>query len=198
MSNTVSIQIQSGIPEQQRITVATIFYESFQDKFARLFGDHRKAIQLISLIIREDRILSALIDGQVVGFAGLHYKGKHFLKFQITEIVRIYRLIALRVMLYFLITSFNVLNTNQLHLEVLAVNEHYRNHGIGTKLLHSTIAFAQQQGLSQIRLEVVNTNPKAKKLYERIGFQKVHDHKISCPFNLLTGFSTITDMHYIS
>lgn len=99
-------------------------------------------------------------------------------------------------MLYFLITSFTVLNTNQLHLEVLAVHEQYRNQGIGTTLLHATIAFAQQQGLSQIRLEVVNTNPKAKKLYERIGFQKVQDHKISYPFTIVTGFSTITDMHY--
>lgn len=78
MSNTVSIQIQSGVPEHQRITVAKIFYESFQDKFARLCGNPRKAIQLISQIIREDRILVALTDGHVVGFAGLHYHGKTF------------------------------------------------------------------------------------------------------------------------
>ena len=198
MSNTVSIQIQSGVPEQQRITVATIFYESFPDKFARLFGDPRKAIPLISQLIRENRILSALIDGQVVGFAGLHYHGKHFLKFHIAETVRIYRLTALRVILYFLITALNVHNTNQLHLEVLAVHEQYRNQGIGTQLVHSTIAFAQQQGFSLIRLEVVNTNPKAKKLYERIGFKQVQDHEITYPFNILTGFRTITDMHYAS
>jgi len=73
MSNSVSIQIQLGVPNNQRVTAATIFYESFQDKFGRVFGDRRKATQLISRTIREDRILVALNDGQVVGFAGLHY-----------------------------------------------------------------------------------------------------------------------------
>ena len=196
MSNTVSIQIQFGVPNNQRVTAATIFYESFQDKFGRVFGDRRKATQLLSRIIREDRILVALNDGQVVGFAGLHYQGKHFLERKFTEVARIYGLTAVRVMIYFLIAVLNELQPNQLHLEVLAVREHHRNKGIGTILLRSTIDFAQHKGFSQIQLEVVNTNPLAAKLYERIGFKKVKDRKIPYPFNILTGFNTITEMHY--
>jgi ribosomal protein S18 acetylase RimI-like enzyme len=192
----VSLQIHSGVPRTQRKTVAKIFYESFQDKFARIFGDPRKATELIARIIREDRILVALIDGQAVGFAGLHYNGTNLMKFQLAEIVRIYGLSTIRVLLYFLITLLTEPKANQLHLEVLVVQEQYRNQGIGTKLLRSTIAFAEQQRFSQIRLEVVNTNPKAKKLYERMGFRKVKDHKIPYPFNILTGFSIITDMEY--
>ena len=196
MSNTVSIQIQFGVPNNQRVTAATIFYESFQDKFGRVFGDRRKATQLLSRIIREDRILVALNDGQVVGFAGLHYQGKNFLECKFTEVARIYGLTAVRVMIYFLIAVLNELQPNQLHLEVLAVREHHRSKGIGTILLRSTIDFAQHKGFSQIQLEVVNTNPLAAKLYERIGFKKVKDRKIPYPFNILTGFNTITEMHY--
>jgi len=99
-------------------------------------------------------------------------------------------------MIYFLIAVLNELQPNQLHLEVLAVREHHRSKGIGTILLHSTIDFAQHKGFSQIQLEVVNTNPLAAKLYERIGFKKVKDRKIPYPINILTGFNTITEMHY--
>ena len=197
MSNTVFIQIHLGVPQPQRTTVARIFYESFQDKFVRVFGGPGQANQFIARVIREDRILVAFIDGQAVGFAGLHYHGKNLLECQLAEIVRIYGMTAIRVMMYFLITLFNEPNPHQPHLEVLAVREKYRNQGIGTKLLRSTIAFVQQQGFSQISLDVVDTNPKAKKLYERMGFQKAKDRKIPYPSNILTGFSIITYMRYI-
>jgi ribosomal protein S18 acetylase RimI-like enzyme len=192
----MSIKIQKGVSKNQLIIVARIFYESFQDKFALIFGDPKKAIRLISKIVREDRILVAFNDGKVVGFAGLHFLGKKFMACKLTEVARIYGLATLRVLIYFLINLFTEIKLNQLHLEILAVTEKQRGKGIGTKLLLSTIDFARRKGFSEIKLEVVNTNPRANKFYEKMGFKKVKDRKIPYPFNILTGFSVITDMHY--
>jgi len=192
----MSIQIQPTIPKNQRIIIAKIFYESFKDKFSIIFGDRKKAIRLISKLIREDRILVATKDEKVVGFVGLHYQRKNFMEFNLTEITKVYGLLAIRVLIYFLITIFTEQKPNQLHLEVIAVTEKQRGRGTGTKLLKSTIDFAWLKKFPQIKLEVVNTNPKARKLYEKIGFKKVKDSKIPYPFYIFTGFSLITDMHF--
>jgi GNAT superfamily N-acetyltransferase len=139
----MSIQIQSGVLRNQRVTVAKIFCESFQDKFFLIFGDRKKAIRLISRVIREDRIPVAFKDGKAVGFAGLHYQGKNFITLKTTGVARIYGLATIRVLVYFLIMFFTELEPNQLHLEVLAVTKKQRNKGIGKQLLLSTIDFAR-------------------------------------------------------
>ena len=76
----MSIHIQKGVSESQRIGIAKIFYESFQEKFGQIFGDSKKAIKLISALLQEDRILAAIKDEQVAGFVGLDYQEKKFMK----------------------------------------------------------------------------------------------------------------------
>jgi ribosomal protein S18 acetylase RimI-like enzyme len=192
----MSIQIQLGIKQNQKISIAKIFYESFIEKLYRLFGDPQKAIKLFSKLLREDQILVAIKDNNLVGFVGLHYNKKHFIKFNFTEISRIYGIKAILATLYFLTNIFDTNQQKQLHLEVIAVDKKQRTKGVGTRLLLSTIEFAKLKGFNQIRLEVINTNPKAKKLYEKTGFKKIKDRKIPYPFHIFASFNKITEMHY--
>jgi ribosomal protein S18 acetylase RimI-like enzyme len=190
------IQIQQKIQKIQRKDIAKIFYESFKEKIGQLFKDQEKAIKLFSKLIRENQIIVALEDGNPVGFVGLHYQKKHFMRFSFTEITRIYGLETIRATLYFLTNLLDDIQPNQLHLEVIAVDKKQRSKGIGTKLLLSTIEFAKQESFSQVRLEVINTNPKAKKLYEKIGFIKIKDRKIPYPFHIFASFRKIIEMSY--
>jgi ribosomal protein S18 acetylase RimI-like enzyme len=48
-----------------------------------------------------------------------------------------------------------------------------RGKGIGTRLLESVFDFARTEGFSSVRLDVVDTNPGARRLYERMGFVPV-------------------------
>ena len=192
----MSIQIQFGVPKNQRSKIAKIYYEAFQDKLSRIFSNKQKVETLISTSLRDERILVAYKDGVVVGFAGLQYQGKKFMDPSLTQAVRIYGLETIRVLLFFAFSIFTKPKPNQLYLEILAVSKDQQNKGIGTKLIQSTINHARSKKIPQIKLEVVNTNPKAKKLYQRIGFGKVKDHKIPYPFSALIGFNIITEMHY--
>ena len=192
----MTVQIQFGVPKNQRRKIAKIYYEAFKDKLGRIFSNKQKAETLISRSLRDDRILVACKDGVAVGFAGLQYQGKKFVDPSLTQVARIYGLETIRGMLFFFFSMFNKPKPNQLYLEMLAVSEDQRNKGIGTKLIQSTINHARSKKIPQIKLEVVDTNPKAKKLYERIGFEKAKDHKIPYPFNTLIGFRIITEMHY--
>jgi ribosomal protein S18 acetylase RimI-like enzyme len=64
-------------------------------------------------------------------------------------------------------------------LDTIAVDEAYRGHGIGSKLLESLPTIAKKSGKKVIGLSVDDANPKAKALYERVGFKGVKKTKIS-------------------
>jgi ribosomal protein S18 acetylase RimI-like enzyme len=58
----------------------------------------------------------------------------------------------------------------QLLMDGIGVSPNMRGNGIGTKLLHSLIEYAKTEGYRSIRLDVIDTNPAARRLYERVGF----------------------------
>jgi ribosomal protein S18 acetylase RimI-like enzyme len=59
----------------------------------------------------------------------------------------------------------------EMRIEGLVVAEAARGKGIGTSLIEQACAYAGRQGCSALTLEVVDTNPRARRLYERLGFQ---------------------------
>ncbi|MEX2586396.1 MAG: GNAT family N-acetyltransferase [Actinomycetota bacterium] len=55
----------------------------------------------------------------------------------------------------------------------IALRPDVRGQGLGSKLLESLIQIARKQGHRQISLAVEHTNPRARRLYERLGFVEV-------------------------
>ena len=58
---------------------------------------------------------------------------------------------------------------NQLFVRMIVVHPHHQRKGVGTTLLESVIASANEQS-KRVRLEVFKINNEAKKFYERHGF----------------------------
>ena len=192
----MTTRIQLGVPKNQRIRVAKIFCEAFQDKIRLIFGNNKKAQLLIGSSIQDDRILVALKDNVVVGFAGLQYGNKSYSDPSLNQIIRIYGLETIRIFLFLIIEFFNKPKSHQLHLDTLVVSHQEQNKGIGTKLIQSTIKLAKAKKFFQIKLEVIETNKKAKSLYEKIGFKTVKTTKIPYPLSYLIGFRSFNEMHY--
>lgn len=63
-----------------------------------------------------------------------------------------------------------------LRIAAIAVDEKARGKGLGSLMLESIFAKAHREGFKAARLEVVDTNPRAKKLYESLGFGVVETH----------------------
>lgn len=59
---------------------------------------------------------------------------------------------------------------DEYYLDSLAVDARYQGQGIGTILIEAFEKRAQQLGHSKVMLIVDTANPKAKKLYERLGY----------------------------
>lgn len=194
----MSLEIKFGVPKNQRVTVAEMFHESFGDKYDLMFGDKTKTVAFVSAALDDSKTIVALKDGKAVGFSGLHYGGKSFIQSDGREIVRVFGLGAFKVLLIYSMFSFKRAGSDnkELLLETLAVSAKERNKGIGQKLLQFTIDYARSQKFSHIKLDVISTNPKAKSLYERIGFVESNVQKVPFPFNKLMGFDSMIEMAY--
>ena len=59
-----------------------------------------------------------------------------------------------------------------LYLENIELAPKYQNRGIGTEIIRSLIARAQAKR-TIVRLQVLRANPRARALYERLGFEDV-------------------------
>ncbi len=57
-----------------------------------------------------------------------------------------------------------------LRVDGIAVSAAARGLGVGTQLMAALDAHARAAGLRAVELEVVDTNPDARRLYERLGF----------------------------
>lgn len=87
------------------------------------------------------------------------------------------------------------LQKGQLLMDGISVSPAMRGSGVGSALLHQLIAHARARGCEAIRLDVIDTNPAARRLYERIGFVATKTESFS-HLRWLLGFGAATTMEY--
>ena len=80
-------------------------------------------------------------------------------------------------------------------MDGIAVDQAYRGQGIGSKLLQEIVTYAQQNGYKTVRLDVIDINSDARRLYERRGFVAVHTEHFPYLKKLL-GFGGVTTMKF--
>jgi len=83
----------------------------------------------------------------------------------------------------------------ELLMDGIAVSEDYRGKGVGTALFDALIEYAKSHDYGRIRLDVIDTNPEARRLYERLGFkaERTNTFEVLRP---LLGFGGATAMVY--
>ena len=84
---------------------------------------------------------------------------------------------------------------HELLMDGIAVSEDYRGKGVGTALFKALIEYAKNNHYQRIRLDVIDTNPDARRLYERLGFsaERTNTFEVLRP---LLGFGAATTMVY--
>ena len=77
--------------------------------------------------------------------------------------------------------------SGELNIQALAVRRGMRCRGIGAQLIAAAEEHAAVSGYDLVSLEVVDSNPRAKRLYERVGFSQQRTSS-TWPFTLRAGF----------
>ena len=78
-------------------------------------------------------------------------------------------------------------------MDGICVDAAARGQGVGTRLLNAVKSEAAKRDLGHVRLDVIDTNPKARALYERQGFVAQGTQDIG-PLRHVFGFRRATQM----
>jgi ribosomal protein S18 acetylase RimI-like enzyme len=81
-----------------------------------------------------------------------------------------------------------------LWIDTLSVVESARGQGIGTQIVQEFIRIGKERGYTAVKLEVINSNIRAKMLYSRLGFDITHYTNVPRPWSHLFGFTGVYQM----
>ena len=168
----LNIEIADSINKNQRIRAIEILYYAFEQKIRALIKSKEKALAIYNRSLKNDQVFYAFLGGNVVGLIGLHYKNKTFLEFKYRDLRKYFNPLQS----YFIYRIYKLtspkIKDDVLRIDSIAVEKSFRSLSIGTQLINKVFEFAKNEGFKEVVLEVNNTNPKAKELYERIGFKE--------------------------
>jgi GNAT superfamily N-acetyltransferase len=188
------LEIVHGLPESQRLEAARLYLEAFRTKLNPVFSTDEVAVRLLAEAFDPGRAIVVLRDERVVGVLGLSYGGRRFVNLRPAQLVREYGTINGWGRALLAAQFEREPAQDQLLLDGIAVARDARGGGVGTLLLMEVSAYALRRGLRSIRLDVVNTNPRAERLYRRLGFAATRTARVPWPLNALFGLSAVTTM----
>ena len=186
--NPSDVTIFQGLQPEHREALIQLFCGTFPEIIMPVFGSVERCARLLGLSLASNRILTAISDSQLVGFACLNYSGQEWFDPSLWQLLRVMQWSVLRVLAMGIIL-FKRPKPDVLHLDTLAVHVDARGQGIGTQLLRAVEALAQSEGKRLVTLEVEDINPQAKKLYESLGFREGKFEKIPWPWRVAFPFS---------
>lgn len=166
-----SVEIVHGIPETMRSSAAELYDEAFGAKFAVGISSSKERFALLTDSLNLPFAFGAIQDSRLVGLAGYKTREGSFTDgMTYNALLKHAGLIrgnwaALVFSLYE-----RSLSSGQLLMDGIVVDASVRGHGIGTWLLNELTTFAQSNGYDAVRLDVIDTNPNARRMYERNGF----------------------------
>ncbi|GAA2415936.1 GNAT family N-acetyltransferase [Streptomyces coeruleofuscus] len=173
---------------------AELYWDAFGRKLGPALNPPGKAVPFIAAHLNADRAVCALLDGQLVGLAGYQLGGRALTGGSASAVLRAYGCLGVLHRLPLLALFERRPAPGQLVMDGIAVAPDVRGRGVGSLLIEEVAAVAAERDCREIRLDVIDTNPRARALYERRGFTAVRTERTPYLRRLL-GFGAVTTMH---
>lgn len=158
--------------------MARLFFDGFEEQAKPVFGRPEN----LAGIIRRSMDPSACIvarDGEgMVGMAVLDLEDRHLFSPRLRHFIAEYGRLQgppRFVMALLLNAGFQ---KAPFYLDTLAVRNGRRGAGVGTALLEAVEREAARDGYDAVVLDVVDENPRARKLYQNLGFKPVKHRRL--------------------
>jgi len=166
--------LQKGFPETQRARAAELFWQAFSGKLGKVMKPEDKALAWVENVLDPDFAISAVDGtGTLLGLAGYKTHEGALVGGDLSDLAKacgwagaLWRGLLLSVL-------DRDVEKQLLLMDGIFVAGEARGRGVGTALLDAIVEEARAQGKAGVRLDVIDTNPKAKALYERTGFEGV-------------------------
>jgi GNAT superfamily N-acetyltransferase len=183
-----SVEIVHGIPEAMRSSAAALYDDAFGAKFAVAISSNTQRLALLADSLNLAFAFGATENNRLVGLAGYKTREGSFTdRMTYNALLKHAGLIrgnwaALVFSLYE-----RSLTSGQLLMDGIVVDASRRGRGSGTRLLNELTIFAKLNEYNAVRLDVIDTNPNARRMYERNGFTATRTESFGC-LRWLLGF----------
>ncbi len=183
-----------ALPEKMRRSAAVLYDAAFGELFSLAIRNREQRIALFEKAFMSEYCIVAICEDELVGIAGFHSQHGS-LTGGITHRLLVSELGLIRgTRAAFILTCLERTPVEgELVMDGIAVRADQRGRGIGSQLLEELFQYAEGNAYERIRLDVIDTNPKAKKLYLRKGFETVKEDVF--PYlRFWLGFGAVTTM----
>ncbi|WP_431981354.1 GNAT family N-acetyltransferase [Streptomyces qinglanensis] len=188
------VSVRRGLPAGAERRAAELYWDAFGRKLGPALNPPEKAVPFLAGQFDADRAVCALLGGRLVGLAGYQLDGRALTGGSASALLRAYGWVRGLPGLLLLALLERRPAPGQLVMDGIAVAPEARGRGVGSLLLEEVAGVAAEHGCREIRLDVIDTNPRARALYERRGFTAVRTERTPCLRKLL-GFGAVTTMH---
>ena len=161
------VTFDPGIHDTTKI--ATLRYNVDFRTYDKFFDSKEKAIAAIEKTLKKDECTRVIYDDENIIGMIMTYTHEKKPKTYFKSL----KLLFIDIMDYFVICD---IKKDDIYIAEIAVDENQRSKGYGTKVIEDVIDYAEKNGYKRVILDADFRNPKAKALYERLGF-KVYNKK---------------------
>jgi len=192
--NSGTFRIEAGLRSQHRNLAARGYWRAFSRKLRYPLGPEAKAVAFIERVIDPGHAISAVSqNGDFLGVAGFKSPEGAFIGGGFRDLAASFGWIGAIFRGLLISTLERDCEPGTLLMDGIFVEPHARGMGIGKALLKAIETRAASMGLHHVRLDVIDTNPRARALYEREGFVEKSVESLG-PLSPVFGFSTATQM----
>lgn len=167
----MSFTLHHGIPQPLLADAADLYWQAFGGKLGRVMGPQTKALRYLTRVIQRDQAIVALDhNGALLGMAGYKTPSGSFAGGGPGDLRAIYGSAGMVWRMPLLWALGYEVDNDRFLLDGICVTKSARGCGIGSALMTAICDEGRERGYSHIRLDVVDSNFRAKALYERLGF----------------------------
>lgn len=190
----MGITISQGFSEAEKSHVAQLFWQAFSAKLGRIMGPDARALQFFNGCLNPNFALVARDEqGQLLGVAGFRTDAGGLVDGSLQDMARVYGWVGGIWQGLLLSLLERKVQPDVFQMDGLFVDASARGLGVGTALLEAVFQEAHQRQLDCVQLDVIDINPRARALYERVGFAPISEEETG-PLVHIFGFSKATRM----
>lgn len=198
MDQAPDIHVSPGFAPHEAPEVARLFWQAFALKLNRILAPDDRATAFIASVLNADFALVARDRrGDILGLAGFKTDYGGLVGGNLKDLAGIYGWIGALWRTPLLALLERSVEEDTLLVDGIFVAETARGRGVGATLLRAIKSQAQEMGLTAVRLDVIDSNPRAKALYLRHAFEPVGQQHLG-PLRYLFGFRYCTKMVWTS
>ncbi len=172
-----TVVIEHGLPDALRDQAVELFEDAFGTKMRSAVRDRERRMTFMARVYRAQNALVARRGERLLGMAGLSTRGEPYrgglagLSWDLRPYVDLLGWAGAAWAVWGLRLGAHTPKDDEVYLDGLAVATDARGNGIGTRLLAEVNDIARRNGKRFVRLDVIDANPRAQALYERVGYR---------------------------